>query len=70
MGSIDTKWNDRYAPINIIDAGIDKNTGFMMNEEEFQKEWERVHQATRDQLKKDYFDVKYKGEEIQKRMHI
>lgn len=30
MGSIDTKWKDRYAPINILDAGIKKN-GMMMN---------------------------------------
>ncbi len=31
MGSIDTKWNNRYAPINILEAGVNKDTGFMMN---------------------------------------
>lgn len=30
MGSIDTKWKDRYAAINILEAGVKKN-GKMMN---------------------------------------
>lgn len=41
-------------------AGVKESDGKMMNEQEFKEKWEEVHQKTREDIKKKYFDVKYK----------
>ena len=54
MGSIDTKWKDRYAAINILEAGVKKN-GKMMNQQQFSIEWQERKSQTIKILKADYF---------------
>lgn len=32
MGSLDTKWKYRFAPVNTVRVGVNEKTGKMMNE--------------------------------------
>lgn len=71
MKSIDSHWKSRYAPINIVDAGVNLKTNKMMTKEQFTKTWQEYEQKTKDALRVDYFEKKHqKKEEIQKQMDI
>lgn len=66
MRSIDSNWKSRYAPINIVDAGVNPKTMKMMTKEQFIKTWEEKEQETKAALRVNYFEKKHEANEIQK----